>query len=207
MISYGQAIGYTAKRLMKPGEAIVSVYTEFDGALLGSIMSFWFADPLEKNGPMRWPELVVKLIALFEGCEKKGKDGKIHPYLDKLAKPPVWTRAYGRTYGISKKSEPVSPGQALDELRDGIKKYGGECLKMAPGLAMKDQCFAAVASWSWNCGLGAFRVSRLRKAINEGRWMDAANHIRTPRIAEGVVYRGLVRRRDAEEALFRSGIE
>jgi GH24 family phage-related lysozyme (muramidase) len=124
---------------------------------------------VEENGPMRWAELAVKLIALFEGCEKKGKDGKIHPYLDKLAKPPVWTRGYGRTYGISEKSEPVTSGQALDELRNGIKKYGGECLKLALNLALKDQCFAAVASWSWNCGIDATLVSlfKMRSEVRE----------------------------------------
>lgn len=56
-----------------------------------------------------------------------------------------------------------------------------------------------------NCGTGAFKVSRLRRAINEGRWDDAAELLRKPNTAGGVVYRGLDRRRQAERALFLLG--
>ena len=67
------------------------------------------------------------------------------------------------------------------------------------------ECLAAVTSWAWNCGTGAFKVSRLRRAINEGRWADAAELIRKPNTAGGVVLRGLTRRREAERALFLLG--
>jgi hypothetical protein len=41
----------TAKQGITIAKAILSVYTEFDGALLGSIMSYWFADrSLRKAG-------------------------------------------------------------------------------------------------------------------------------------------------------------
>jgi GH24 family phage-related lysozyme (muramidase) len=63
-----------------------------------------------------------------------------------------------------------------------------------------------VASRAWNCGIGAFKVSRLRKAINEDRWEDAAELMLKPDTAGGVVYRGLQRRRVAEAVMFRAGI-
>lgn len=149
-----------------------------------------------------WDEVAVPLVAQFEGCAKRSKDGLIHPYLDKLAKPPVWTRGYGRTYGIGESSPPISRDEALAELRTGLSQYAGACLKLAPGLAQRPACLAAVASWAWNCGVGAFKASRLRRAINEGRWTDAAELIKRPRTAGGVEVRGLARRRDAEAAVF-----
>jgi len=69
-------------------------------------------------------------------------------------------------------------------------------------LVGKPECMAAVANWAWNCGTGAFKESRLRRAVNESRWEDASALIRKPNTAGGVVYRGLVRRREFERALF-----
>lgn len=155
---------------------------------------------------MEWVDLAVKLIAPFEGLHKVGKDGLVYPYLDKLAKPNVWTRGYGRTYGISEDSQPITKARAKDELREGVRSYGAKVLVLATRLATSSECMAAVTSWAWNCGTGAFRHSRLRKAINAGQWGRAADLIRKPDTAGGVTYRGLVKRRAAESALFRIGI-
>lgn len=154
-----------------------------------------------------WKEYAIPLVSFFEGCEKRKKDGLIYPYLDKLAKPNVWTRGYGRTYGIDENSPPITKDEAKKELAEGLEKYALACLKYAPILATKPQCLAAVASWAWNCGVGAFKVSRLRKAINENRWEDAVQLIKKPRTAGGVELLGLARRRDAESKLFGSGIQ
>ena len=148
-----------------------------------------------------WNAIAVALVAPFEGCAKR-IGALIHPYLDKLAKPNVWTRGYGRTYGIKADSPGITVEEAKAELAAGLASYGGKCATLAPGLAERPYALAAVSSWAWNCGVGAFRVSRLRKAINEGRWQDAAELIRKPRTAGGVELRGLVRRRDAESAVF-----
>lgn len=149
---------------------------------------------------MSWQEIAVKLIAPFEGCEKRLR-GMIVPYLDKLAKPPVWTRGYGRTYGITENSPPITPAEALTELQAGVEAYGMKCAALAPVLLGKPECLAAITSWSWNCGIGAFKASRLRRAINDGRWADAAEYIKKPNTAGGIVYRGLTRRRGAERVL------
>ncbi len=147
-------------------------------------------------------ELTAQLVAHFEGCAKRGPDGLFHPYLDKLAKPPVWTRGYGRTYDITENSAPITREEAALELRAGLTRYAARCLKLAPALASRPASLAAVNSWAWNCGLGAFRHSRLRRAINAGRWADAAQLITRPRTAGGVELKGLARRRTAEAALF-----
>lgn len=152
-----------------------------------------------------WKELAISLVAYFEGCEKRRGD-LVYPYLDKLAKPPVWTRGYGRTYGIVENSSPISQSEAKAELGEGLQKYAEACVKLAPALAKRPACLAAVDSWAWNCGIGAFRASRLRRAINDGRLSEAAELIKKPRTAGGVELKGLVRRRYAEALLFSKGI-
>jgi lysozyme len=153
---------------------------------------------------MNWVALAMPLVMPWEGCEKR-VGGKVVPYLDKLAKPPLWTRGYGRTYGIGADSPAITPAQAKQELAQGLAAYGGKCTALAPVLLTKPECMAAVTSWAWNCGVGAFKVSRLRRAINERRWSDAAELMRKPNTAGGVVLRGLTRRREAERALFLLG--
>ena len=152
-----------------------------------------------------WLALAIPLVAQFEGCQTK-RAGLIYPYLDKLAKPPVWTRGYGRTYGISGDSAPITMQQAKDELGVGLSQYGLRCAAYAPGLIEKPACMAAVASRAWNCGTGAFKASRLRRAINERRWVDAHALMLKPDTAGGVVYKGLQLRRKAEADLFLLGI-
>lgn len=153
-----------------------------------------------------WLTLALPLVAQFEGFAKK-KGNLLVPYLDTLAKPPVWTRGAGRTYGISADSPGITMDEAKKELGEGLSNYGKKVLTYSPGLIKKPECMAAVTSWAWNCGTGAYKVSRLRKAINEGRWADASELIKKPNTAGGVVYRGLTRRRDAERALFLLGGE
>jgi len=150
-------------------EAIKGVYTPFDGALLGSIVSYWFAGPqLEEGRQMSdWAEAAVPLGRGIRGCAKLGKDGLVYPYLDKLAKPPVWTRAYGRTYGISKDSPPISKDEAKLELQEGLARYAASASSSrrageSPGVP---RCSRFLG---WNCGVGAFRVSPLAPRDQRG---------------------------------------
>ena len=151
-----------------------------------------------------WLDIATPLAVQFEGCEKR-LGGLIYPYLDKLAKPPRPTRGYGRTYGITMESPPITLAQAKDELKAGLSNYGLRCATYAPALLKAPECLASVTDWAWNCGTGAFKVSRLCRAINDGRWEDAAQLIRKPDTAGGVVLRGLTRRREAERVLFLLG--
>jgi lysozyme len=153
-----------------------------------------------------WLSLCVPLVAQFEGCAKR-VNGLVYPYLDRLAKPTVWTRGYGRTYGITETSPAITIEQAKNELGEGLRAYAARVIKLAPALASKPECLAAVVSWIWNCGIGAFQKSRLRLAINSERWEDAAELILKPNTAGGVVYKGLDKRRKAEAALFKIGIQ
>lgn len=152
---------------------------------------------------MTWAKLAVALIAPYEGCHDF-RGGLVYPYLDKLAKPNVWTQGYGICYGVTESSQPITKEQAMRDFEKGVEAYGLRCAALAPILLQHPNKLAAVTSWAWNCGCNSFKVSRLRRAISEQRWDDAASLILKPDTAGGVVYRGLQRRRAAEAALFRS---
>lgn len=155
---------------------------------------------------MTWLELCSALVRPFEGCARR-VGALVYPYLDKLAKPPRWTRGFGRTYGIDEQSPPITPGVAQLELETGLQAYARRVCALAPALATRPKCLAAVTSWAWNCGIGAFEASRLRRAINAGRWNDAVQLMLKPNTAGGVVLRGLDNRRRAESALFAQGLQ
>lgn len=150
---------------------------------------------------MNWLDICIPLVALFEGCAKK-VGNLIVPYLDKLAKPPVWTRGFGRCYGITEDSPGITLDEAKAELAIGLSNYAAKILVYSPILAHYPHRLAAVTSWAWNCGTGAYKVSRLRRAINEERWADAAELIKKPNTAGGIVLKGLDRRRVAESKVF-----
>lgn len=82
-----------------------------------------------------WRDMAITLVAQFEGCAQRGHDGLIRPCLDRYAKPNVWTRGYGRTYGISQTSPAITADEAEAELRVGLENYAIRCLRLAPNLA------------------------------------------------------------------------
>jgi len=149
-----------------------------------------------------WYETATALIAPFEGCQILRGD-KVYPYFDTLAKPPLWTRGYGMTTGISESTKPISKQDAYAELVAATQAYGLRVANLAPMLLEHPLAHAACTSWSYNCGLGAFKASRLRRALNDGRLADACDLITKPNTAGGVVYKGLQRRRQAEATLMR----
>ena len=97
---------------------------------------------LLENKAVTWLDLAIPLVARFEGFEKKRKDGLLHPYLDRLAKPHVWTRGAGRTYSISENSSPITVEEAKKELGEGLQVYAAKCLILCPILATRPYCFA-----------------------------------------------------------------
>jgi lysozyme len=151
-----------------------------------------------------WSDYALPIVRHFEGCAKRLKSGMIAPYLDRLPKKPLWTRGYGRTYGITADSSEISLQEAEKELSIGLASYAQAVLKLSPCLALHPHKLAAVVSWAWNCGIGAYKVSRLRRSINNGDWKEAAENIRTPRTSGGREVRGLALRREAERSLFLS---
>lgn len=120
-------------------------------------------------------------------------------YLDKIAKPPVWTVCYGETLGI----------------KPGMKFTVKQCEDMLYARVQKDfdkplsQCFAAwtskpaywraaVISWAYNVGTGAACNSTLRKKADAGDLKGACQELLKWDKAGGKRIKGLALRRSRE---------
>jgi len=64
----------------------------------------------------------------------------------------------------------------------------------------------ALISFAFNVGIYAFRASTLRRKLNAGDFWDAADEFPRWVYAGGRKLKGLVRRREAERALFLEGL-
>lgn len=122
----------------------------------------------------------------------------------------VWTIGYGFTrYETGKAVTPTDPAmskeQAANLLQHQLLRYQAGVLTHCPGIDSVP-LLAACTDLAYNIGVTAFGKSTLCRYINEGRPLaEIAAQFRKWVRAGGVVLAGLVRRRDAEVALFLPG--
>lgn len=117
----------------------------------------------------------------------------------------VWTIGYGHT------SE-VREGQEIDEiaaelLLDADLKY--VAVQMAPAIKVPvtEGQAGAMLSFAFNVGVGAFKRSTLLRLVNQGMFMNASYEFKKWTHGGGRELPGLVRRREAEAAMFRQGMD
>jgi lysozyme len=155
----------------------------------------------------------------FEGCRNK-------PY---LCPAHIWTIGYGhvlyqeqirlpvvRVEGketpMIRKEMPLKPEDnrvwtktEIDELfHDDVGTFERGVLRLVPGVAGRQGAFDALVSISFNFGLGNLQRSTIRMRANRGDWDGAAEAFRVWTKGGGKVLPGLVKRREAEIALFLS---
>lgn len=135
--------------------------------------------------------LLVKLLKVFEGCRLKA-------YQDIVG---VWTICFGSTKG-------VGPGMVKTQsecdalLSTEATVFMLKVLKLCPNLARYPHRLAACTSMAYNCGLGSFQASTLRRKCRRGEWGSAGPEFNKWTRAGGKVVRGLVLRRQAERQVF-----
>jgi lysozyme len=77
-------------------------------------------------------------------------------------------------------------------------------IKLSPILLKQPaRRLAAIISFAYNCGLGNYRISTLKKRVDAQDWAGACEEIVKWNKAAGRVLRGLTLRREAEAALLR----
>lgn len=151
------------------------------------------------------------LIKAFEGCHST-------PY---LCPAKLWTIGYGhvlypeqaRLKTDDRASYPLKPehyrvwdADEIDALlAEDLHRFEAGILRLCPAAADNDRHFAALVSFAFNVGLGNLQASTLRMKYNRGDYSGAADEFLKWRKSNGVVLRGLERRREAERALFLSG--
>jgi len=166
----------------------------------------------------------VKLSKAGEDLMHKYEGFRARPY---LCPAHIWTIGYGhvlyqeqirlpvvRVEGkvtpMIRKEYPLKPEDnrvwtktEINELfRTDVGTFERGVLRLVPGVAGRQGSFDALVSISYNFGLGNLQRSTIRMRANRGDWEGAADAFRVWTKGGGKVLPGLVKRREAEIALF-----
>lgn len=133
----------------------------------------------------------LELVKQFEGC-------KLTAYKCPAG---VWTIGYGSTGDHVRPGMTITKDQAEELLRSDLRRFEA-AVQTEAGDATDNQ-FSAMVCLAFNIGIAAFArssVLRWHQAKNTG---EAANAFRLWNKAGGKILPGLVKRREAEAALYR----
>ena len=150
------------------------------------------------------------IIKAFEGCHNT-------PY---LCPAKLWTIGYGHVlypeqaklkaderpaYPLKPEHNRVWDADEIDALLEAdLQRFESGVLRLCPASADNDRHRAALVSFAFNVGLKNLEASTMRMKYNRGDYAGAADEFLKWRKSNGVVLRGLERRREAERALFLS---
>lgn len=151
------------------------------------------------------------LIKAFEGCHSS-------PY---LCPAKLWTIGYGhvlypeqaRLKADQRPSYPLKPehnrvwdADEIDALLAAdLQRFQDGVSRLCPASDDSQPQFDALVSFAFNVGLGNLQSSTLRMKYNRGEYTGAADEFLKWNKSNGKVLQGLVRRREAERALFLAG--
>lgn len=144
------------------------------------------------------------LIKPFEGYHKKLPDGGCLAYPDPGTGAEPWTIGWGSTGPDIRPGTTWSLEAAQSRLSAEVAHFAVGALKLSPKLRnAHPRRFAAIISFCYNCGLGNYRVSTLKRRVDAEDWAGAQEEIVKWNKAAGRVLRGLTIRRQAEAAMLR----
>lgn len=146
---------------------------------------------------MNWLDMAMDLAKQFEGCS-------LGAYPDPVYGWRVATIGYGATGPNIVQGTVWTQAQADDDLRARMGACGVVVDKHVM-VALNDEPKAALCDFIYNVGSGNFEVSTLLKKLNAGDFEGASDEFEKWNLADGKVLPGLVKRRDAEKALFLLG--
>jgi lysozyme len=138
----------------------------------------------------------IDLIKSFEGLSFK-------PYPCPANIPTI---GYGSTFyedgrKVSLKDDLITVKRAEDLLKHQLGTFEAQVTSLLK-IAVNENQFGALVSFTYNLGAGAFGKSTLLKLINEGKPTEAADEFLKWTKAGGKELPGLVKRRNAERDLF-----
>ena len=166
-------------------------------------------DPLPLAAlPPRVSPVGVALIQQFEGCARRRPDGRYEAYPDPATGAAPWTIGWGATGPdhFAAAGARIGPGtvwtgaQCNARLEADLARYAADVAKAIGHAPTSQAQFDALTSFHYNTGAIA-RASLTRKHVagdHAGAAREFARWVR----AGGKVLPGLVRRRQAEAALY-----
>lgn len=145
----------------------------------------------------------LALIKRFEGCARKRSDGQFEAYPDPGTGGDPWTIGWGAT------GQGIGPGtvwtaqQCDARLEADLARYSADVARALGDAPTSQHQFDALVSFQYNTG--AISRSTLAKLHKAGDFEGAAAEFGKWVHAGGRRLPGLVRRREAEAALYRAG--
>lgn len=139
---------------------------------------------------MQTSERGVELIKHFEGC-------RLEAYLCPAG---IWTIGYGHTLDV-KEGDRVDQEAAEAFLIEDLEEFEDHVQRLVEVDLSQDQ-FDALVSWTFNLGYGNLAASTLLAKLNDGLYDEVPEQIKRWTRAGGRVLEGLVKRRNAEAALW-----
>jgi lysozyme len=150
-----------------------------------------------QGGAVSWLDLAVGLAKQFEGCELKA-------YPDPAKGWMLPTIGYGCTGpGISRDTI-WTQAQADVELERRMTSFGAHVDRLVV-VPITEEQKGALTDFCYNLGPVSLQTSTLLRLLNAGNTGGAADEFPKWVKAGGVTLPGLVKRRDAERALFLLG--
>jgi lysozyme len=134
--------------------------------------------------------LTVSMIAYFEGMETK-------PYKDVVG---VTTVCFGHTGADIIPAKTYSESECLALLEKDLSKVRKGVDPLIK-VDIDDNTRAAIYSFAYNVGTGAFARSTMLKKLNAGDIAGACNELKRWTYAGGKEWKGLISRREVEEAI------
>lgn len=116
----------------------------------------------------------------------------------------IWTIGYGSTGPHVKPGMKITEAQAEKLLRDDLDRFE-KAVERLVKVPLTDNQFAALVSFAFNVGTGAFEKSTLLKRLNAGDYDAVPGQLMRWVNAGGRKVQGLVNRRAAEGGLWAKG--
>ena len=121
---------------------------------------------------------------------------------EEYRKPPPIIR---KEYPLAAADNRVWSKEEINELfATDVSSFERGVLRLVPGVVGRQGVFDALVSFAFNAGLGNLQRSQIRIRANRGEWEGAAESLMDWTKGGGRVLPGLVKRREAEKALFLS---
>jgi len=144
----------------------------------------------------------LDLIKSFEGYHKRLADGLAAAYLDPVNIPTIGWGTIRYPDGKSVRLGDVrTEAQCTSYLTHEVEGKAAAIEKLVK-VPLTQSMFDALVSFTYNVGVGAFSESTLLRMLNAGNYEAAGQQLLVWNKGGGRVLPGLVRRRDAEMALF-----
>jgi lysozyme len=150
----------------------------------------------------------LELIKEFEGYLKQIGGGYVKPYLCPANVPTI---GYGSTFyengtRVRLSDPPIDKSRATELLDYELDRVCAPTIAAKVHVPLHPLMRGALMSFAFNVGTGALASSTLIKRVNARDWNEVPREFKKWTRGGGVVLAGLVRRRNAEAAMFMQGV-